>query len=285
MVSRVKGKSVPQIFGHPAPGLDRRVFRPRTRRGQPPKRGRPPKTDAARAVHRLRRLGLTLKAIAHSALVQRLLGGRVVTEQRIGEIVKTKPKRDRWDQDRDDVEWWCRGLGGLTTDLKPRDPVFSAFWETKVAPLLFEHPDLRPTVRDPRFRITPNAIKGELTRRFVGRVPSEKAWWAAARDALARSPARLVRDPLPEALAGRDRSRRAWRLTVRTLILRHLWDRTAQSGLPVGRRLRDLAERFALSERQVRRVVLAPRAKGAGAGSYDRRTPSGDGGVNVADVA
>jgi hypothetical protein len=256
IVGGAKGKdSAPLILGHPAPRLARRVFRRRPRG-----RGRPPKTDAARAIHGIRKLGWTLRAIADCLYVQSLLGQRRVTEQRIGQILKVEQASDRWDRDRDAVDWWCRGLGGLTADRKPSDPVFSEFWQTKVDPLLLEHPELRPAVRDQHFQIPRGVVTDELVHRFIGRDPTEEEERVAVREALARSPARVVPRPDRAAPDGEDLSRRMWRLTVRNLILRHLWDRRGEP--PVDRLLRELGERFGLSERQVRRVVFATRQRG-----------------------
>jgi hypothetical protein len=103
-------------------------------------------------------------------------------------------------------------------------------------------------------------VTDELVHRFIGRDPTEEEERVAVREALARSPARVVPRPDRAAPDGEDLSRRMWRLTVRNLILRHLWDRRGEP--PVDRLLRELGERFGLSERQVRRVVFATRQRG-----------------------
>jgi hypothetical protein len=228
-VSVPKGKdSAPLIFGHPAPGLDRQILR-----HHPRGRGRPPKIDAARVVHRLHARGLLPHRIAVDPVVQRFLGGRV-TAARICQILKVD-RRDGLQRDFDDVEGWARGI----------EP---SWWTEHLFPWLLAHPDLWEG-RPQRFT---------RSRGKVGE-PSSEPWRALSWN--------QWRERNPDVAVAEERARRlskgAWRVTVRALILRHLWERSNHSGLSVGRRLHDLAERVAQSERQVRRVVLERRRGGA----------------------
>jgi hypothetical protein len=45
--------------------------------------------------------------------------------------------------------------------------VFSEFWQTKVDPLLLEHPELRPAVRDQHFQIPRGVVTDDLGRHLL----------------------------------------------------------------------------------------------------------------------
>jgi hypothetical protein len=186
---------------------------------------------------------LKLRAIANSDRMQALYGRRV-TVMWISKLVRAEPKDlAGWQRDADDVQRWCRGLTGRK---------FSKLWKTDLIPLCYTHPALRPTKRDQRFTVK-RGLAAEMVRRFAGvAVPSRRAWVRAVRTLAPRYPARRVDGPAVGEAP--PLTRRDWRAAVRGAILRYLWTRETHGS--VRRRLGDLAERFGVSERTVRRAVL-----------------------------
>jgi hypothetical protein len=242
-------------------------------------RGRPPKTAAIRVARDLRARGRTLRQIADSDHLQCVLGTRVtgpglhphvirktITRQGVQSLLRQTPReRDRWLRDLDEVDGWCRGL---------ESDEFSEFWEQTLFPLLLSHPGMvrgrsaqeekfRGWIEEPGDQGAPTWVKTD----------SKSTWWARHRDL--------------EANEERARvwSRREWRLAVREAIARDLWARRAG---PIGRRLREVADRVGLSERQVRRLLMRressdeiartlrvgrPRSEPGGIGDREPRSP------------
>jgi hypothetical protein len=141
----------------------------------------------------------------------------------------------RWQRDLDTIDRWCQG-------------VESEWWAATLYPMLIAHPDLHPKGRS-------------AEQRFRTRVPSEAGVmngkkvtvWKVRERGVRELSAGEWRKSHPDLARVWDDAQtlscRQWRLRVRTLILRHLWEH--------GEKLGALAERFGLSERQVRRLLEA----------------------------
>ena len=278
-------------------------------------RGRPQKTAAIRLAQDLRAHGRTLRQIAESNHLRFVLGTRVtrpgvhqhvlrkrITPQGVHYLLRQTPRgRDRWQQDLDVAAAWCRGLGMCghraphAGEPCPEVVEFNAFWHEVVFPLLLAHPDtfrgrseqaeqsftgwtvteiVTKPVAEPATETMAKPVEARLVvRTRVKRTSlSKTSWWARHHDL-----------EMIERRARGWSGPRAWRRAVRQTLLWYGWERSV--GQPMWRRLSDLGERFSLSARQVRRIVMRrdgpsdeiPRTRRAG---RRRSEPGGEGGAS-----